>query len=402
MDDYAGRVLADRYRLPLPPVDAGEPAETRAFDTYSGQEVLVRQVPLPEVVEAEVLDADGLPEGFTARDGTSRGPEPKPGAAPAAADPVPRADPLVRRAVEAARAAAELPDHPRLDQVFDVFAEGGSLWVVSELVAARPLAAVLAERSLTAYRAAEVAADVLTALRVLHGHGWVHRNVTARTVLICDDGRVLLTGLAVGAAEEALCGHDPLPEADDTALPDIAVGPGGTPLPGAPTGGGAGRGAADAGQDGWGGVALPGPAAEGRRAAAAGNRPGASGAVARAFPALDGPSSGEGGRPAPAPSPPTAPAPGPPPHGSGRRGARRPPSPAGTRTRRAGSPPLDGRTTLRRPDRTAGTPESPAPPPRAHPSPRSPRAPLPAARAGPPAPWPPNGLGRPGCPSSAR
>ncbi|MFY1677177.1 protein kinase [Streptomyces sp. WMMC905] len=294
MDDYAGRVLADRYRLPLPPVDAGEPAETRAFDTYSGQEVLVRQVPLPEVVEAEVLDADGLPEGFTARDGTSRGPEPKPGAAPAAADPVPRADPLVRRAVEAARAAAELPDHPRLDQVFDVFAEGGSLWVVSELVAARPLAAVLAERSLTAYRAAEVAADVLTALRVLHGHGWVHRNVTARTVLICDDGRVLLTGLAVGAAEEALCGHDPLPEADDTALPDIAVGPGGTPLPGAPTGGGAGRGAADAGQDGWGGVALPGPAAEGRRAAAAGNRPGASGAVARAFPALDGPSSGEG------------------------------------------------------------------------------------------------------------
>ncbi|OSZ55316.1 hypothetical protein OQI_39250, partial [Streptomyces pharetrae CZA14] len=55
VDDYAGRVLADRYRLPLPPADAYELAETRAFDTYSGQEVLVRQVPLPEVVEAEVL-----------------------------------------------------------------------------------------------------------------------------------------------------------------------------------------------------------------------------------------------------------------------------------------------------------------------------------------------------------
>ncbi|MYR04582.1 hypothetical protein, partial [Streptomyces sp. SID6139] len=67
MDDYAGRVLADRYRLPLPPSDGYEPTATRAFDTYSGQEVLVRQVPLPEVVEAEVLDADGLPEGFTAR-----------------------------------------------------------------------------------------------------------------------------------------------------------------------------------------------------------------------------------------------------------------------------------------------------------------------------------------------
>ncbi|HET9381000.1 MAG TPA: protein kinase, partial [Streptomyces sp.] len=206
MDDYAGRVLADRYRLPLPPADQYELTESRAFDTYSGQEVLVRQVPLPEVVEAEVLGADGLPEGFTARDGTAR----RPGGHPGPRRP---ADPVVRRAVEAAQAAARVPDHPRLDQVFDVFAEGGSLWIVSELVAARPLAALLAEKPLTPYRAAEVASDVLMALRVLHAHGWVHRNITARTVLVCDDGRVMLTGLAVGAAEEALCGYDPVPPA---------------------------------------------------------------------------------------------------------------------------------------------------------------------------------------------
>ncbi|MGW2694589.1 protein kinase [Streptomyces sp. NPDC001296] len=205
MDDYAGRVLADRYRLPLPPADEFELAETRAFDTYSGQEVLVRQVPLPEVVEAEVLDADGLPEGYVARDGRDRG-----GAGRTTATRRP-AEPAVRRAIEAAQAAARIPDHPRLDQVFDVFAEGGSLWIVSELVPARSLAALLAEKPLTPYRAAEVASDVLMALRVLHGHGWVHRNITARTVLVCDDGRVMLTGLAVGAAEEALCGYDPVP-----------------------------------------------------------------------------------------------------------------------------------------------------------------------------------------------
>ncbi|MEV7062282.1 protein kinase [Streptomyces collinus] len=205
MDDYAGRVLADRYRLPLPPSDEYELTETRAFDTYSGQEVLVRQVPLPEVVEAEVLDAEGLPDGFTARDGGAR----RSGARAGTRRPT---DPVVRRAVEAAQAAAAIPDHPRLDQVFDVFAEGGSLWIVSELVAARPLAALLAEKPLTPYRAAEVASDVLMALRVLHAHGWVHRNITARTVLVCDDGRVMLTGLAVGAAEEALCGYDPVPE----------------------------------------------------------------------------------------------------------------------------------------------------------------------------------------------
>ncbi|WP_285564835.1 protein kinase [Streptomyces sp. RTGN2] len=200
MDDYAGRVLADRYRLPLPPSDEYELVETRAFDTYSGQEVLVRQVPLPEVVDAEVLDADGVP---TAARRTS-------------ARTVRRStDPAVRRAIEAAQAAAQVPDHPRLDQVFDVFAEAGSLWIVSELVAARPLAALLAERPLNPYRAAEIGSDVLTALRVLHAHGWTHRNITVRTVLICDDGRVVLTGLAAGAAEEALCGYVPVPRPDD-------------------------------------------------------------------------------------------------------------------------------------------------------------------------------------------
>ncbi|MFG2310378.1 protein kinase [Streptomyces sp. NPDC048566] len=213
MDDYAGRVLADRYRLPLPPSDAYELAESRAFDTYSGQEVLVRQVPLPEIVEAEMLDADGLPEGYVARDGGVRRASARTTRRPA--------DPAVRRAIEAAQAAARIPDHPRLDQVFDVFAEGGSLWIVSERVPARPLAALLAEKPLSPYRAAEVAADVLTALRVLHAHGWVHRNITARTVLVCDDGRVLLTGLAAGAAEEALCGYDPVPVRDE--------GPGGEP-----------------------------------------------------------------------------------------------------------------------------------------------------------------------------
>ncbi|CQR62357.1 protein kinase [Streptomyces leeuwenhoekii] len=234
MDDYAGRVLADRYRLPLPPADAYELTETRAFDTYSGQEVLIRQVPLPEVVEAEVLDAEGLPEGFTARDGAAR---------PAGRSPLGRAgtrrpaDPLVRHAIEAAQAAARIPDHPRLDQVFDVFAEDGSLWVVSELVAARPLAALLAEEQLSPYRAAEVASDVLMALRVLHGHGWVHRNLTARTVLVCDDGRVMLTGLAVGAAEEALCGYDPVPEPEgEPGGGDVPGGHGGFEAPAPPAG----------------------------------------------------------------------------------------------------------------------------------------------------------------------
>ncbi|WP_461030585.1 hypothetical protein, partial [Streptomyces sparsus] len=66
MDDYAGRLLAERYRLPLPPSDEYELREARAYDTASGQEVLVRQVPLPEVVDAEVL---GEPAGHVSPGG---------------------------------------------------------------------------------------------------------------------------------------------------------------------------------------------------------------------------------------------------------------------------------------------------------------------------------------------
>ncbi|MDK1472819.1 serine/threonine protein kinase [Streptomyces sp. 549] len=215
MDDYAGRLLAERYRLPLPPSDEYELREARAYDTASGQEVLVRQVPLPEVVDAEVV---GEPGGGLTAGRATRAP----------------ADPAVRRAVEAALSAARIPDHPRLDQVFDVFVEDDGLWIVSELVAARPLAAVLADRPLSPHRAAEIAADLLAALSAVHTFGWTHRNITARSVLICDDGRALLTGLASGAAEEALCGYDPLPTEGPMA-PD--------PRPPAPPAGGRGQAA---------------------------------------------------------------------------------------------------------------------------------------------------------------
>ncbi|MQY16480.1 hypothetical protein SRB5_66790 [Streptomyces sp. RB5] len=212
MDEYAGRVLAGRYRLPRRP-DDGEPLETRAFDTYSGQEVVVREVPLPEIVEAELIDGDqGGAAGGDAESAVA-----------------------VRRALETARAAAAIPDHPRLDQVFDVFEDGGSIWIVSELVPGRSLASILGRRSLSPFRAAEVAADILTALRALHAHGWAHRNITARTVLVCDDGRIVLSGLAAGAAQDALCGYDPLPPPPGWGQPPRPAGSPGPPPGGVPS-----------------------------------------------------------------------------------------------------------------------------------------------------------------------
>ncbi|MFF4006025.1 protein kinase [Streptomyces sp. NPDC001717] len=257
MEEYAGRILAHRYRLPLPPADYAdyELVETRAFDTRSGQEVLVRQVPLPEVVDAELMDG------------------PRPPTLPAGELPA------VRRAIEAAQAAAAIPDHPRLDQVFDVFAEDGSLWIVSELVPARPLAALIADAPLSPYRAAEVASDVLTALRVLHAHGWTHRNITVRTVLVCEDGRVVLTGLAAGAAEDALCGYDPVPrDAGAVASGGEAWGP--------PPGGG--------GFDTGGGAVASGGAARADDGAS-GHGPGGFGGDARSEALAGASGGGEGG-----------------------------------------------------------------------------------------------------------
>ncbi|WP_405742798.1 hypothetical protein OG422_12640 [Streptomyces sp. NBC_01525] len=241
MERYAGRVLAERYRLPLRPGGDDGATVLRALDTYSSQEVLLRQVPLPEVVEAEFADA--APGGW-----------PGPGRAGAAREAArdPR-DPLVRRAFLAATRAAELPDHPLLDQVFDVFVADGSLWIAGELIAARPLAALLADGPLAPQRAAEIGADVLTALRALHARGWVHRNITAHTVLICDDGRALLSGLAAGAAQEALCGTESMPVAvrvpaparepgaaerpEEAEAPDAVAEPVGAPPTGAAVGG---------------------------------------------------------------------------------------------------------------------------------------------------------------------
>ncbi|MEE1928002.1 serine/threonine protein kinase [Streptomyces sp. TRM 70351] len=250
MDEFAGRLLADRYRLPQTPSEEYELRESVAYDTASGQDVVVRQVPLPEVVDAEVLGGSGL-AGWAAGRATR---EP--------------ADPGVRRAVEAALAAARIPDHPRLDQVFDVFVEDDGLWVVSELVAGRPLDAVLADRPLTPHRAAEIAADLLAALSAVHTYGWTHRNITARSVLICDDGRALLTGLASGAAEEALCGYDPLPADGPVASgePMAPDGPVAPPEAGPAEGGAPGSGPSAVPPGALGAEerrSLPGPRADG-------------------------------------------------------------------------------------------------------------------------------------------
>ncbi|MEV4259556.1 serine/threonine-protein kinase, partial [Spirillospora sp. NPDC049652] len=104
-----------------------------------------------------------------------------------------------RRMVEEARATAALR-HPGVVEVFDIVMEDGRPWIIMEFLRARSLHAVLAQDGpLPPARAAEIGLALLSVLRAAHAEGILHRDVKPSNVLLCDDGRVLLTdfGLAV-------------------------------------------------------------------------------------------------------------------------------------------------------------------------------------------------------------
>ncbi|MFF4649449.1 hypothetical protein [Streptomyces sp. NPDC001380] len=257
MPSESGRLLAGRYRLTGRPEGSGVPGRRRAVDTATGLRVVLEATPLPEVVGAELVDDPaahpGDPAGHRARAryprdrygddpyGGDRYPRDRHGddryddryddgddtvyadsrrgaAFPAASPAAPPA--AAARAVDhAARVADAVPSHPRLLQVFEVFDQDGFLWVAGEHLPGVPLARLLERGPLPVHRAAEVASDVLGALRAVHAAGIVHGNVTPETVLVCEDGTAMLGGLSTGAAQETLCGG---PGAD---LPGAAVPP---------------------------------------------------------------------------------------------------------------------------------------------------------------------------------
>ncbi|RAG86908.1 hypothetical protein DN069_04025 [Streptacidiphilus pinicola] len=187
-----GRLLAERYQL----TDRRRAGAVEARDLRSGAPVLLEAVPLPELVTPFDQDAFGEAAFDKAADDVASGRISEPDGEDARA--------LALR--HATTAAGAVPDHPRLSQAFQVFAEDGYLWVAGEWVAGVPLAQLLERGPMSPYRAAEVAYDVSAGLEAVHRAGLVHGNLTAATVTVCEDGAALLGGLAVAAAQEALCG----------------------------------------------------------------------------------------------------------------------------------------------------------------------------------------------------
>jgi serine/threonine protein kinase len=100
-----------------------------------------------------------------------------------------------------AQAAASL-SHPGVVGVYDTGWENGTHFIVMEYVEGRTLKDVIrAEAPLYPDRAAEIAADVCSALSAAHARGLVHRDVKPANIMLMPDGRVKLMDLGIARAD---------------------------------------------------------------------------------------------------------------------------------------------------------------------------------------------------------
>ncbi len=156
-----GTLIGGRYTLRAAVGHGGMGTVWRAADTLLRRDVAIKEVILP------------------------------PGLAPSDRDA------MYERTMREARAAAAL-QHPAVVQVYDVVHENGRPWIVMELLEARSLADMVIEDGPVNPRVvAKIGIALLGALEVAHAHGVLHRDVKPANVLICTDGRCVLTDFGV-------------------------------------------------------------------------------------------------------------------------------------------------------------------------------------------------------------
>lgn len=106
------------------------------------------------------------------------------------------------RTFREARAAGRVA-HPGVAAVYDVLEEGGHPWIVMQFVESRTLGDLIRDDGpMAPAAAADVALQLLEALRAAHAAGVLHRDVKPDNVLLTPDGRAVLTDFGIATTEE--------------------------------------------------------------------------------------------------------------------------------------------------------------------------------------------------------
>ena len=159
------RLIAGRYRLLDALGRGGMGTVWRAQDELLGREVAVKEVLLPP----------GLPEDEQE---------------------------IVRQRTLLEASTAARISHPNVVTIYDILSEDDRPWIVMELVPSRSLSEVVRDDGpLTPAEATQVGLQVLSALRVAHAAGVLHRDVKPSNVLLRPDGRAVLTDFGIATLE---------------------------------------------------------------------------------------------------------------------------------------------------------------------------------------------------------